>query len=190
MSRPKPLPRQRQAARNTPSMASGSVRACRVASVPAAVSGADQRQTPVRPAGRFQPVVDRPAAVSWSDAGFGELRPHRRRWRAPREPRVSRTTAASAIGRQVRCSASRRHRRARRSAPATTSDGTTSGLSVPRGHGRQLGTRAGQCRGGHCQVTDAKTCAGNRRAIASHHAARWTQVSCRQVREAFARTRR
>jgi hypothetical protein len=43
---------------------------------------------------------------------------------------------------------------------------------------------------GIAKLTDAKTCAGNRRAIASHHAARWTQVSCRQVRKAFARTRR
>ena len=36
---------------------------------------------------------------------------------------------------------------------------------------------------GIAKLTDAKTWAGNRRAIASHHAARWTQVSCRQVRK-------
>ena len=68
----------------------------------------------------------------------------------PNEPRVSRTAVASAAGRQVRRSASRRQSRARRSALATTSsDGTTSGLLSSGGHGGQLGIEAaGQGRGG------------------------------------------
>jgi len=48
-----------------------------------------------------------------------------------------------------------------------------------------IGLISAEGRKGIAKLTDAKTCAGNRRAIASHHAARWTQV-----RNAFARTRR
>ena len=54
-----------------------------------------------------------------------------------------RTAATSATGRQVRCSASRRQSRARRSAaPTIWSDGTTSGVLPAAGHGRQFGIEA------------------------------------------------
>jgi len=43
---------------------------------------------------------------------------------------------------------------------------------------------------GIANLTDVGTCTGNWGAIASHHVAGWTQVSCRQVRNAFARTHR
>ena len=40
------------------------------------------------------------------------------------------------------------------------------------------------------KITGTETRADNRKGSANHHPVRWTQISCHQVRNAFARARR
>jgi hypothetical protein len=130
ISLPKPASRHRQAARTSPFVARGSVWPCRFihfrAPCPAWIN--------VGPRLRRRTETSQPSVAASSIVTD-----------QPNEPRVSHTAGASAIGRQVRCSAGRRQSRARGSAlPTISSEGNTSGL-----HGGQLDIEAAdQGRGG------------------------------------------